>query len=334
MNRATLKAYLKRTRNSVYVLADFLYDAVRFIKYSHLGGRIRNEGEYHGVVTMEYHRLEKGLTLPNPRPFFGTGTIAKLLTLVRETRFTGVRARRHALESIDSYFNEHNARGFRPETGGELARYRAAAGALIGSVGGGRGQQAGIVRKTAEQIRGGAGAMDFEKFMADRHSIRDYSTRPVTEVEILNAVETAMRAPSVCNRQAWQCYFTSDQAVIEQALKCQNGNAGFRSRIPAVCIITSRMSYFVSSGERYQAWIDGGMFAMALVLALHGQSMGSCCLNWSVDWWQDRKLRKAVSIPDDETVIMMLSVGHLPEEFSVCVSPRRSAVDVLRKLRA
>ena len=82
-------------------------------------------------------------------------------------------------------------------------------------------------------------------------------------------------------------------------------------------------------GERYQGWIDGGIFAMTLALAIHAEGLGACFLNWSVEPAQDRAMRNHLGIADDELVITMMSAGHLKEAFSVPVSHRKPLEDVL-----
>jgi nitroreductase len=113
------------------------------------------------------------------------------------------------------------------------------------------------------------------------------------------------------------------------ALACQNGNRGFTEEIDKLLVVTSDLGSFVSPGERNQCWIDGGLFAMSLVYALHSLGLGTCCLNWSVEHEADRKLRQAAGIRESEAVIMMIAVGHLPEVLNVQQSPRKLVDDVL-----
>lgn len=335
MNRLAIKLFLKRWRNIVFLAADGFYDALRFARHSHLGGRLRTAVEYHGVMTMEYHRLEKGLTLPNPRPYFGVPVVGKVLDLLRRhPEYAGERATAHGIESVRSYFRVHEERGaVQPAAQSPtLTGYRHRADALASLVGSTEWIPAGITEVEGAAIVEAGQGIDFDRFMRSRHSTRNFTDRPVETDALLQAVDLALRSPSVCNRQSWQCHFTTDPDVMSRALECQNGNAGFRSTIPAMCIITGKLGYFVSPSERNQGWIDGGLFSMSLILALHSLGLATCCLNWSADFWTDRKLRKAVRLPDDENVIMMLAIGHPLDRYSVCVSPRRPASDVLKEL--
>jgi nitroreductase len=96
-----------------------------------------------------------------------------------------------------------------------------------------------------------------------------------------------------------------------------------------VIIVTSDLRYFTGTAERYQGWIDGGMFSMLLLLALHAQGVGAVSLNWSVNNERDRELRNAVAIPEYERVIMLIGCGHPTPEALIPVSARRRADDVV-----
>jgi nitroreductase len=94
-------------------------------------------------------------------------------------------------------------------------------------------------------------------------------------------------------------------------------------------VITADMGQMNLPGERYQGWIDGGLFAMTLALALHARGLGACFLNWSVPSRTDRALRRMIGIPDSELVITMMSAGHLKDRFAVPVSQRKPLDAVL-----
>jgi len=96
-----------------------------------------------------------------------------------------------------------------------------------------------------------------------------FSDRPVKQEIVKRAVSLALKTPSVCNRQAWFVYHIDDQSIIGRCLELQNGNSGFGHKIQSLLIIASDLKAFDTGGERYQHWIDGGMFSMSLVYALH-----------------------------------------------------------------
>jgi nitroreductase len=171
--------------------------------------------------------------------------------------------------------------------------------------------------------------LDFEAFAQCRHSIRDYSDEPVAHDLIESAVRVAQKSPSVCNRQAPRVHVFTDKTEVDRVLSYQNGHRGFGHTIPCVMVITADLQSYYKPGERFQAWIDGGLFTMSLIFGLHAKGLGSCCLNWNVTKEDDRLMRTAVGIPDNEVVITMLAVGHLPDTLIVAESPRRPIDEVL-----
>ncbi len=108
-------------------------------------------------------------------------------------------------------------------------------------------------------------------------------------------------------------YVFSEEKQKQKVLSCQNGNRGFGDQASTVLIVTSNLEDFASIGERYEGWIDGGIFYMLLVYGLHSLDLGICCLNWSVKNKEDKQLKMIAGIPDSDLVIMMIAVGYLPE---------------------
>lgn len=85
----------------------------------------------------------------------------------------------------------------------------------------------------------------------------------------------------------------------------QYRNNGFRHKLGAVLVITTDLREFDIMGERNQAWIDGGLFTMALTFALHAESLGTCMLNWAADKEQDKTLRCALPLISPITRLLL-----------------------------
>ncbi|RCJ14711.1 nitroreductase [Nostoc sp. ATCC 43529] len=139
----------------------------------------------------------------------------------------------------------------------------------------------------------------------------------------------AQKTPSVCNRQSSKVYVFSSDEDKRKVLSYQSGNRGFGDQASKVLIVVSDLENFTLIGERNQCWIDGGMYAMSLVYALHSLGLATCCLNWSVEHSVDKALKKSTNIKDSESIIMMIAIGHLPEELRVAQSPRKPLQEVL-----
>jgi nitroreductase len=150
----------------------------------------------------------------------------------------------------------------------------------------------------------------------------------VPDSQVQEAVSYAINSPSVCNRQSWKVRVYSDAVGVETALSFQNGNKGFGA-VPAVAIITSDLKLFSGPGERNQAWIEGGIFGMSVVWALHALRIDSCMLNFSEGNRQGDALRRSLDISDSEVIVMMIAMGYGAEGVRVARSPHRSIDEIL-----
>ncbi len=173
------------------------------------------------------------------------------------------------------------------------------------------------------------GVNDPRKLFYSRYTIRDFSKEVVDIKTINSAISLAMKTPSACNRQAWSINVVQDESVLNQVLDIQNGNSSFREQISTVLVISSDISSFVSGNERYQHWIDGGMFSMGLVMAFHSIGVGSCCLNWSQMPDKDKLLKKILRLDERYSPVMLLAVGNYKDKTTVCVSPRKEINEIV-----
>lgn len=185
---------------------------------------------------------------------------------------------------------------------------------------------------TKEDLRRGV-MTDPERFFLSRASIRDYSDEVPSRDIIERGVSLAMGAPSACNRQPWSVYYTLNPEARDSALKFQSGNRGFGHLIPCLMVVAVDQRAFMPGQERYQHWIDGGMFAMSLIYAFHSLGLVTCALNWSQSPRADFGFRKAFNIANEDSIIMMLGVGFPKIHSLSCASERRPMSQTLRKLK-
>lgn len=327
----TLQQALKRSYRSIKgtwcLIRAARYDTRQFMRFSGIADQSRASVQ-EAMITRTYHRIEKGLALPEPRPGFGRAVELQLAREVADFQslFSSNRTTRIALNTAEEYVRFNEAHGI--PMNDVRDRWR-----LLGRQQGAVEAHAEGGTKTLERRAiQGAGGIDFRAFVSSRHSVRDFADDPVPMESLENAVQMAQSAPSVCNRQSGRVYFTRDPRLKQKLLAHQNGNRGFGDRVDTLLVVTSRLDCFLTVGERYQCWIDGGLFAMTLIYALHSLGIGTCCLNWSVEPDVDRCFKADAGVPEGEAVIMLLAAGMLPDRLRVAASPRRPLAEVLREL--
>ncbi len=312
----SLKATLRRARNLLYLPAGCIYDACRFVVHSGIwfnGGAIKRD--YKAVKI--YHRIEKCLAFRNRRPSSGWDAASDFVYLMEKAKHQNDGLKFHELvgmKVLDDFVRASSVIG---NDHSDVIEYVKANSRLTDFR-----DQGGVKRLRARDVQLGI-LDDPEKFFLSRHSVRDYKSIAVEKEIIYRALSLALKTPSVCNRQAWFVYHLDTRPLIDAALMLQNGNRGFGHEIPCLLIVAADLSAFDTPNERYQHWIDGGMFAMSLVLSLHSLGLASCCLNWDQGPLNDMRLRNAIPLKSRHTVIMMIAVGYCNDEINVCYSARK-----------
>lgn len=247
-------------------------------------------------ITKDYHRIEKGLALASPKRPFGDSVLERLDRLIPVSG--GAEYREYA-ESARRALLQWNTEGTVDDEVSPPSR------------------------------AGDRGLRDPDAFFGSRHSVRDFSTEAVSEAELQRAVELAMHTPSVCNRQSWIIRLYKDPESIKQALRFQNGNAGMEV-VPALALITVDSRLFTGPSERNQGFIEGGLFSMSFGWALHAIGLDSVMLNLSISTRRMSELRRGLSVPEHEMIIMMTAIGRGRPGHRVARSPRRRASDIVR----
>jgi len=301
-----------------------MYDFFRYLKYAGWRSKYRYSVRDYKAVKI-YHRLEKSLSFRQRDSSSGWGAAADLVIHLKK------------------YKKENNSFTYHEKVGVKvlgdfiavaIAENNPEAKAIIefwevhkeSSF-----VQGGVVEKSLADLQRGR-LLDPEAFFLSRFSVRDFDCKNVSNKDIEQIISLALNTPSVCNRQGSFVYCLNTRAEIDKALSLQNGNRGFGHEIPCLLILCADISAFDTAGERYQQWIDGGMFSMSIIWALHSLGFASCCLNWSKGALDDMKLRKLINIKKEHTILMMLGVGLPRENIKVCYSARKPVKDFYRNL--
>jgi nitroreductase len=313
----------------VSLIINYCYDLQRFFRFSASINPYRTQVTHQGRIIAHYHVIEKGLSLKDPKPAFGTQIVNNLIVILTDycEQYGLDDVSQVALNVLIAYY-EFNLEKYginNQELYKKITEIKILSKVEISN---NEDKQGGVIFLKKDVINKFA-SISFKDFVDCRYSIRNFCDTDVDIRLIKEAVSYAIKTPSVCNRQTWQVYLYKDKDSKSKILSYQNGNRGFIESINKLLIITSDLSYFITAAERNQCFIEGGLFSMSLIYALHSLGLGSCCLNWSVTYQNDKLVRKVAGIKNSETIIMMLAVGHLPEKLFVANSPRKNTEDIL-----
>ncbi|MRW86274.1 nitroreductase [Pseudoduganella sp. FT26W] len=315
-------------KSAPQVLVEYVKDFSRYLKFSGTLDGTPAENLL-ARITATYHNIEKGLSLPQPRLGFGKENLTNLiLAMQKYQRLYGpthpILSSAH--EVLATYARYHESRNY-PDypCKQEIQKMLAAAPQADVQMGGTRLVQRETIMNAVAPVS--------EEFFMQRHSVRAFSDREVDIADIEAAVRVAQKSPVVCNRQSGAVHIIADPELIKAALDLQMGARGFSQAVNKLLVVTVDLRNFWQAGERNQGWMDGGMFAMSLIYGLHLRGLGSCCLNWSKTNSQTQAMRELVGLQPWDSIIMLIAVGHIPEEVVVPFSSRKDPLLVTRVIK-
>jgi nitroreductase len=300
-------------------LAYVFRDAWNYARYSGMFRLSWPAAQRDSRMLAACHVLEKGLAFPAPKRPYGKA----LAQFVCETMTNPKRAPGNSVAAIvrgvlAAYQDHHNALGH------DLGVLSSSIAAIVAS---GPTAPAGTRELTLQDFH--ASEKDLNALIRMRKSVRHFAGAPRPE-QIEQAVELALHSPSACNRQGWRVYWTHNPQHCAAISRLHSGSRGFGSDVPAWIAMAVDVATFQGPRERWAAYVDGGMFAMTLLLALTETGVASCPLNWSTSPQVDRKLHELLDITSSEVVVMLIAIGTPPETCEVPISTRRPITEILR----
>lgn len=299
-----------------------IYDLKLFYKYSFKKETFKSKDSIRAYLIKQYHIVEKGLALPNPRKGFGVEKIKHLIKIT--TRYIDQYGNDELTSTIKSCLQEYLVFNSNNNVDMETAYFNNVKD-FIGTID--SNNKGGIYSISKEELNLKTN-IGFESFVKSRFSVRDFDEQDLDIEKVNLAVNIAKHAPSVCNRQSWKAHLYTDKDQILKLLKLQGGNNGFTESINKLVVVTTNIKSFTIM-ESNQAFIDGGIFSMNLILAFHSLSIGACCLNTCFPYTKSKTVKKAGGIPENERLIMMIGIGNLKNEYKVAMSNKKDLEEVI-----
>ena len=172
---------------------------------------------------------------------------------------------------------------------------------------------------------------------ARRRSVRSYRPEPVPREVVERAVAVAAQSPSACNRQAFSMLFFDDPETARRVGRVPAGTKTFVDGMTGIAVIVGHLRAYPRARDRHAIYVDGGLAAMALILALEAQGVGTCAINWSDEEPAESRIKGMLGLRDDDRVVMMMSYGWPDPDAEVPFSAKRPVAELAewnRELRA
>ena len=279
-------------------------------------------------ILMLTHAIEKGFSLKNVRGDFGVAKIKNLVNLLCKyvSKYGYDDNLRVPISLIFAYQkfreNQHNLtdelENLFAKVDGIVSQYNYCKSDFV---------YAGTKTIMRQEMLN-LGTVKFSTLVHNRHSVRNFDNSIRTDTlegKIKEAINIAKYSPSACNRQAYRVHvYKGDDK--KKALTIQGGASQFCDDAEMAIIITGDMNRYYSF-EQHLLFVDSSLFAMSLLYALTAQGCANIPLTLSIKRKTLYLIKKELDIPQNETPVIMIAVGHYAEQSKISLSERMKYTD-------
>lgn len=315
---------MKKIVNAISMLFNTIYShAIWFVRDLKYGMFCRDKVDLENRLLVGGHIIEKGITMPNRRYGFGLGVVRMMLSLCNKyiDRYgTDSEQLLYAVDDLREYLDIHQTAKYElpVDIVKNIVEIQKLGGQDFKPVNCLDVKKSDFFKETS----------DFKDFAYSRHTSRWFNGEPVENDLITKAIDLARTAPSACNRQSIKVYVVAGEKK-EQVIGLQNGNRGFGDNIGQMLIITSNQIDW-DEEFRTSAYLDGGIFTMNLLYALHYFKICACTLNAHLNIRKQAKLRKIVGMDKAEIPVCFIAIGKPKERMRIAKSRRLSLSNILK----
>lgn len=148
----------------------------------------------------------------------------------------------------------------------------------------------------------------FEELCRSRRSVRQYKAQPVEQEKIDYMLRCALMSPSSKRTNPWEFVVVRDEAKLRAMEGCRTYGSGmFKTAMAAIVVALD-----TTLSDTWMA--DGAIAAEHLLLAAEEQGLGACWCQVYQREGAEELIRSLCGIPDDRTVLCVISIGYKDEE--------------------
>lgn len=163
--------------------------------------------------------------------------------------------------------------------------------------------------------------------MEKRHSIRFYKKTMLSTGTITEILELAQNAPSACNRQVVNIWYSLEKEKNDIIDECVPGNGSFKNEIPYYFVVAADKYAFVDN-ELFQWYVNGGIYIGYLTMAIHAFGLGSIVFQWPNCCKDELKIRKVTGIPDEYAIVAIVGFGEMDDEIKAICASRKNVEEI------
>ena len=314
--------WLRRPVKRFKIWREYFSDAKEFSRY-YMEEADRHE-DYEYRMLMLVHNIEKGMCMPNPRPF-GKEKITKLMEMLKvcekENRYVNSSAYKMAVSILYQWALFYKDHGWNDEL---LQRVETLLDNYPDDV---KGLEVGyqILQKKDLIVSGNT---PFDDVVKTRRAVRTFSDKKLDSGTVEECIRLAQAAPTACNRQMIKIYHISTRAKCDVITDTIYGASGFTRDTVNYFVLTYDVKSLDYYGERNQGYLNAGLVAMNLANALHSRGIGSCFIQWANTASEEREVKKQIGIGVTEHIAVVIGAGYYANEMCIAKSYRRDMKEI------
>lgn len=153
----------------------------------------------------------------------------------------------------------------------------------------------------------------FFELLKTRRSIRKYLHQPVETEKIQQITNAALMSPSSKRSNPWEFVVVQDKDMLEKLAECRLHGSHFLAESPLGIVV-------LANTEKSDIWMeDASIAAIIMQLQAHDLELGSCWIQvygrkTDEDISSEEYIRSLLSIPENFSVLCILSIGYPDEE--------------------
>lgn len=169
---------------------------------------------------------------------------------------------------------------------------------------------------------------DFIHLAQSRHSVRTYTSEPLTDAEINAVLEAGRLAPSACNRQPWKFYVVENEAM-RHAMLARSKPTFADAPVLLVAVGLHSQAWHRPADGKDHTDIDVAIAVEHIVLAAEAAGLDTC---WICSF-DTEAVRRALNLDDTEEPIALLPLGRKPEGETAPQKNRKDLAEIVEYVR-
>ncbi|MHA1659810.1 MAG: nitroreductase family protein [Promethearchaeota archaeon] len=144
------------------------------------------------------------------------------------------------------------------------------------------------------------------KIIKERRSVRVYKQDMIPAKIIEKVIESAIWAPSSCNRQPWHFIIVKNDK-LKKVLSFSVGGQKTLLSAPVVIVICINTSLYWNLKGNIAPFIDAGVAMQNILLTTHSLGIGACPIAGHIE---EDIVKDALNIPDEYKIMAYIACGY------------------------